>query len=86
MVLVGWLNRPMKKIFIYGLMSVVSFVVNFLIYNYSFNMQATPYLHESQRVDSGMLMLKTTLPAYLLASVSITLLFYFVAKFKFKSD
>ncbi len=85
MVLGGEINNFMKKIFIYSAMALVSFVVNFGIYNYSFNAQATPYLYESQRVDSGLLMLKTTLPAYLVASVFITLLFYFLERYKSKS-
>ncbi len=43
-------------------------------------MQATPYLHEEQRVDSALMMMQTTLPAYLLATIFITFLFYFSAK------
>lgn len=70
----------MKDIVIYSLMTVVIFVVNFAIFNYSFNMQATPFLHEEQRVDSALLMLKTTVPAYAVASVLITGAFYFVAE------
>lgn len=69
----------MKKIFIYSVMSVLVFVVNFSIYNYSFNMQATPFLVEEQRVDSALLMLKTTLPIYAVSSVLITVAFYFLA-------
>jgi riboflavin transporter FmnP len=70
----------MKKIIIYIILAVINFVVNFVIYNYSFNLQATPFLHEEQRVDSAMLMLKTTLPAYLVSAIVLTLIFYFVAK------
>lgn len=70
----------MKGLIIYSLMTVVIFVVNFAIFNYSFNMQATPFLHEEQRVDSGLLMLKTTVPAYAIASVLITMAFYLVAE------
>jgi len=70
----------MKTLLIYVLLVVVNFIVNFSIYNYSFNLQATPFLHEEQRVDSSLLMLKTTLPAYLISSIVITIMFYFVAK------
>jgi len=70
----------MKTKILYAFLGVLTFVINFLIYNYSFNLQATPYLHEEQRVDSAMLMLKTTVPAYLISAFLITLIFYFVAK------
>jgi len=70
----------MKTLIIYLSLAVVTFIINFAIYNFSFNLQATPFLHEEQRVDSGLLMLKTTFPAYLVSSIVITLLFYFVNK------
>lgn len=70
----------MKTLIIYISLAVVTFVLNFAIYNFSFNLQATPFLHEEQRVDSGLLMLKTTFPAYLVSSVVIALLFYIVNK------
>lgn len=69
----------MSKIIIYSLMAIVVFAVNFAIFNYSFNMQATPFLHEEERVDSALLMLKTTLPAYVIASALITGAFYLLA-------
>ena len=71
----------MKKLFIYSFLTVLNFGINFAIYNYSFNKQATPYLQEEQRVDSGLMMLKTTFPAYFIAAVFITLLFYFSARY-----
>ncbi len=74
----------MKSFFTYFVMSIVMFVINFTIFNRSFNMQATPFLHEEQRVDSAMMMLKTTIPAYAIASIIVTVLFYFIAK-KLKS-
>jgi len=70
----------MKTLLIYVILAVINFIVSFLIYNYSFNLQATPFLHEEQRVDSSLLMLETTLPAYLISSIIITIMFYFVAK------
>jgi len=71
----------MKTFFIYALLAFLNFAINFTIYNYSFNKQATPYLHEEQRVDSGLLMLKTTLPAYVVSAIVLTVLFYLVAKY-----
>ena len=68
----------MKAFLIYTFMACFNFVINFAIYNYSFNKQATPFLHEEQRVDSALLMLKTTLPAYIISSILLTLLFYLV--------
>jgi len=70
----------MKTLIIYLSLTVVIFIINFAIYNFSFNLQATPFLHEEQRIDSGLLMLKTTFPAYLISSVVIAILFYFVNK------
>jgi hypothetical protein len=75
----------MKNIFIYTFLTLLNFVINFSIYNYSFNKQATPYLDEEQRVDSGLIMLKTTFPAYILAAILITLLFFLAAKYSITS-
>lgn len=75
----------MKKFFIYAFLTFLNFGMNFAIYNYSFNKQATPYLHEEQRVDSGLIMLKTTFPAYIIAAIFITLLFYLAAKYSITS-
>lgn len=72
----------MKKFAVYASLAVATFIINFMIYNLSFNWQATPFLHEEQRVESGLLMLKTTLPAYLIAAVVIAALFYWIAKRK----
>ena len=77
--------RKMKTFFIYAFLALLNFGVNFFIYNYSFNKQATPYLQEEQRVESGLIMLTTTFPAYLLAAILITILFYLVAKFSITS-
>ncbi len=71
----------MKKLALYAIATLVVFGINFAIYNISFNMQATPYLSEEQRLDSGMLMLQTTLPAYLVSSVVIVALCYFIVTY-----
>jgi len=77
----GRLNKLYMKIFItYLALAITTFIVNFAIFNYSFNSQATPFLEEEQRVDSALLMLKTTLPAYAISAIVITFIFYFVAK------
>ena len=81
MVLGGKMNGKLKIFFMYFSLAIVNFVVNFSIYNYSFNQQATPYLHEEQRVDSGLMMLKTTLPAYLISAMLLTFVFYLTAKY-----
>lgn len=70
----------MKTLIIYVSLALVNFIINFAIYNFSFNFQATPFLQEEQRVDSALLMLKMTLPAYFASTVVITILFYFVSK------
>ena len=76
----------MKTFLIYVVLAIVNFIINFIIYNYSFNLQATPYLHEDQRLDSGLLMLKITLPAYIVATIIITFMFYFVSKARKPED
>lgn len=70
----------MKKLAIYALLAAVTFIINFAIYNLSFNSHATPFLHEAQRVESGLLMLKTTLPAYFIAAVVIAAMFYWLGR------
>ena len=70
-----------KPLFTYIFLIIVNFVANFFIYNYSFNIQATPYLQEEQRVESGLHMLKTTLPAYLVSAILFAFLFYIAAKY-----
>jgi hypothetical protein len=70
----------MKTFLIYLSLTTLNFVISFFIYNYSFNVQATPYLSEEQRLDSGLLMLATTLPAYLVTSIILSIMFYYTAK------
>jgi len=75
----------MKTFITYSSLAIANFIINFIIYNYSFNTQATPFLHEEQRLDSGLLMLKTTLPAYIISAIVITLIFYYIGKNNKKS-
>ena len=70
----------MKKFMAYASLALINFIVNFFIYNYSFNSQATPHLHESQRLESGILMLTTTVPAFAVAAILFTVIFYFLSK------
>ncbi len=76
----------MKTVLIYAGLALLVFIINFLIYIVSFNALATPFLHEEQRLDSALLMVKTTLPAYVVSSVVISFVFYLVAKFLRKKD
>ncbi len=70
-----------KLLFTSAFLIIVNFLTNFFIYNYSFNIQATPYLLEEQRLESGLLMLKTTLPAYIISAILFSFLFYMAAKY-----
>ncbi|WP_273023887.1 hypothetical protein [Rheinheimera sp.] len=70
----------MKTFLVYTGLTLLNFAVCFFIFNYSFNQQATPFLVEEQRVESGLLMLQTTLPAYFVWSVIVSLVFYWIAK------
>ncbi len=72
----------MKTLIIYISLAVINFIVNFAIYNFSFNLQTTPFLSEEQKVDSALAMLQSTLPAYIASTIFITMLFYFVSKNK----
>jgi len=69
----------MKTFFTYSALSILCFIVNFGIYNYSFNSQATPFMSEEHRVDSSLIMLKTTLPAFIISSIVLSYIFYLVA-------
>ena len=69
----------MKTFFTYSTLSILSFIVNFGIYNYSFISQATPFMSEEHRVDSSLIMLKTTLPAYIISSIALSYIFYLIA-------
>ena len=71
----------MKTLIIYIFIALINIIINFVIYNYSFNLQATPFLHEEQRVESAMLMLKETFPAYIASGVIFTIIFFYIAKF-----
>jgi len=75
-----------KNILTYAFIGLISFAANFLIYNYSFNSQATPFLSEDQRVDSALLMLTTTVPAYLVSALIVTIAFYWIAKNRQNND
>jgi hypothetical protein len=70
----------MKNFGICSSFILLSFLINFAIYNLSFNVQAAIYLSEEQRLESGLLMLKSTVPAFFIASVIIIVVFYFVFK------
>ena len=70
----------MKTVFTYSALSILCFIINFGIYNYSFITQATPFMSEEHRVDSSLLMLTTTLPAYIISSIILSYIFYLVAK------
>jgi len=71
----------MKIFLIYATLTIVNFLFNFLIYNYSFNLQATPFLHEEQKLDSGLLMLKITIPAYIVSALVMSAMFFFIARY-----
>ncbi len=70
----------MKKILTYGTLATISFIINFLIYNFSFNKQATPFLSEEQRLESGIMMLQSTIPAFAIAAVVFAVLYYTLSK------
>lgn len=68
----------MKKFLLFTGLSIIVFMLNFGIYNLSFNAQATPFLQEEQRVASGILMLQTTIPAYIIVSVLTTVILFYL--------
>ncbi len=72
--------KHIKYIAVYLTTSTFVFIINFGIYNYSFNTQATPFLHEEQRVSSALMMMKMTLPAYLIASLLLTFILFLIGR------
>ena len=78
--------RQIKVFFLYAIATLVMAIANFSIYNLSFISQATPYLTEEQRLDGAVLMLQTTIPAYLLLSAFICLLIYLFNRRRSSSD
>ncbi len=72
------MKPKIKRISIYVFLSIANFIINFLIYNVSFNKQATPFIHEEQRVESALMMISTTIPAFLVTSIFFSLAFYFM--------
>ncbi len=65
-----------KTVAIYGLVAIINFIVNFCVYNYSFLRQATPFLHEEQRVDSAHMMLHTTIPGFFAVAVIFAFIYH----------
>ncbi len=69
-----------KTVAIYGLVAIVNFIVNFCVYNYSFLRQATPFLHEEQRVHSAHIKLHTTIPGFFAVAVVFAFVYYALRK------
>lgn len=70
----------MKKLLSLVGVILISTVLNFGLFTAAYNKLATPYLHESQRVDNAELIMFIVLPAFILFAFISTLLTYFLAR------
>ena len=70
----------MKTFITYSFLALASFTINFAIYNISMSFQARVYMSEWQKMESGLLMIKTTIPAFFIASIIFAVIFYWVSK------
>lgn len=71
----------MKKVILSLSVLLFSAILNFGLFSVAYNRLATPYLHESQRVDNAELIMFYVLPAYLaLAIVSYTITYILIKK------
>jgi ABC-type antimicrobial peptide transport system permease subunit len=61
---------------------VFSLLSNFLLFTVSYNKLATPFLHESQRVENADVIMKMILPGYALISTISVLLCFFLSRKK----
>ncbi|WP_041394864.1 hypothetical protein [Photobacterium profundum] len=68
----------MKKSLPFIFLMLLNIVINYYIYYWSFGMQAGPLISDEQAFDIGMLMLKTTLPAFAVSSIVIVCLTYWL--------
>ncbi|CCN73830.1 hypothetical protein VIBNISFn118_960005 [Vibrio nigripulchritudo SFn118] len=64
----------MKKTITISVLILFNLIVNYFIYYWSFEMQVGSIISDEQAFDIGMLMLKTTLPAFFVSSIFIVLL------------
>ncbi|NJM32914.1 MAG: hypothetical protein HC848_08765 [Limnobacter sp.] len=66
----------MKKFILYTLLTVVIAILNLKIYDQSLFLQTKPWLSDEQHWNGFLLMLKTTLPAYLTLAAMTSIAIY----------
>ncbi len=76
------MTSKMKNIVLTSAISLISFVINFLIFTYSYNKLATPYLNEEQRVENADFIMSNTLLLFVTSAVIIGIMFYLFIKNK----
>ena len=70
----------MKK-YIWGfLLFLIASIINLTIFTISYNLLATPYLDEPQRVENASNILMVVFPAYILSALIIVSISYFFGK------
>jgi hypothetical protein len=70
------MNKSLKASLIAIFVVLVNFLINFLIFTYSYNKLATPYLNEEQRVENVGYIMTGTLGMYLLSAVLVGVVFF----------
>ena len=69
-----------NKLLIISLLVLFNFTANFLLFTYSYNKLATPFLHEEQRVENADFIMSTTAGLFALEALLLGAIFYLVLK------
>ena len=74
------MNKNTKTLIVVFFSILLNFIMNFLIFTYSYNKLATPYLNEEQRVDNAGFIMSGTLSMYLVSAILVGILTFIVSK------
>lgn len=72
------MSKSIKTLLTSALIILGNFSANFLIFTYSYNRLATPYLNEEQRVDNAGYIMSWTIGMYFLAAILIGIITVFI--------
>ena len=61
-------------------MILFSFISNFLVFVYSYNKLATPYIHEEQRVENADFIMTISISMFASVSLVMGIIIYFILK------
>lgn len=66
----------MKNIIATGIISIISFIANFIAFTVNYNRLATPHLHEAQRAENADTIMTVTLGSFSVIAVLTGLAIY----------